>query len=120
MNETGQNDKGEGAGRAQRRHGLDRVRGAGGARFRCGADAALHIDYGQRTEKREKRAFQEICDRMGIRTRLAFQTAFFSAIGGSALTDEQIAVPQSRPGDRGGDSGDVRSLSEIRISCPRR
>ena len=57
--------------------------------------AALHIDYGQRTERRERRAFQEICDWLGIPTRLATQTAFFRAIGGSALTDEQIAVPQS-------------------------
>ena len=59
--------------------------------------AALHIDYGQRTERRERQAFQEICDRMGIRTRLAIKTEFFKAIGGSALTDEQIAVPQAGP-----------------------
>jgi len=59
--------------------------------------AALHIDYGQRTERRERQAFQEICERLGIRTRLAVQTAFFKAIGGSALTDEQIAVPQAGP-----------------------
>jgi 7-cyano-7-deazaguanine synthase len=64
-----------------------------------GADntAALHIDYGQRTEKRERRAFQEISDRIGIRTRLAVKTEFFRAIGGSALTDDQIAVPQAGP-----------------------
>ncbi|MGA9568147.1 MAG: 7-cyano-7-deazaguanine synthase QueC [Candidatus Korobacteraceae bacterium] len=59
--------------------------------------AALHIDYGQRTEKREKRAFQDICDRLGIRTQLAIKTEFFRAIGGSALTDEQIAVPKAGP-----------------------
>jgi 7-cyano-7-deazaguanine synthase len=59
--------------------------------------AALHIDYGQRTEKRERRAFQEICDRLGIRTRLAIETAFFRAIGGSALTDVAIAVPEAGP-----------------------
>lgn len=59
--------------------------------------AALHIDYGQRTERRERQAFREICDRMGVRTRLAIQTSFFRAIGGSALTDEQIAVPQAGP-----------------------
>jgi len=59
--------------------------------------AALHIDYGQRTERRERQAFQEICDRVGIVTRLAVQTSFFRAIGGSALTDEQIAVPQAGP-----------------------
>ena len=59
--------------------------------------AALHIDYGQRTERRERQAFQNICDQLGIPTRLAIQTAFFRAIGGSALTDEQIAVPQAGP-----------------------
>ena len=59
--------------------------------------AALHIDYGQRTERRERRAFQEICDRYGIRTRLAIQTAFFKTIGGSALTDEKIGVPKAGP-----------------------
>ena len=59
--------------------------------------AALHIDYGQRTERREKRAFQEICDNLGIRTRLAVKTEFFRAIGGSALTDDQIAVPDAGP-----------------------
>jgi len=57
--------------------------------------AALHIDYGQRTERRERQAFQAICDRLGIGTRLAVQTTFFRAIGGSALTDDQIAVPQA-------------------------
>ena len=57
--------------------------------------AALHIDYGQRTEKRERQAFQEICERLGIRTRLAVQTSFFRTIGGSALTDDQIAVPDA-------------------------
>ena len=57
--------------------------------------AALHIDYGQRTERRERQAFQEICDRLGVRTRLAVQTSFFRAIGGSALTDDDIAVPDA-------------------------
>ncbi len=59
--------------------------------------AALHIDYGQRTEKRERRAFQEICDRVGIRNRLAVKTEFFRAIGGSALTDDSIPVPEAGP-----------------------
>jgi 7-cyano-7-deazaguanine synthase len=55
--------------------------------------AALHVDYGQRTEQRERQAFQEICDRLGVRTRLAIKTEFFRAIGGSALTDDRIDVP---------------------------
>ena len=65
--------------------------------FGAVATAALHIDYGQRTERRERQAFHEICDRMGIAARLAIKTEFFRAIGGSALTDDQIAVPQAGP-----------------------
>jgi 7-cyano-7-deazaguanine synthase len=59
--------------------------------------AALHIDYGQRTEKRERQAFQEICDRLGIATRMDVHTSFFHKIGGSALTDKHIAVPEAGP-----------------------
>ncbi len=57
--------------------------------------AALHIDYGQRTEKRERRAFEEICDTLGIATRLEVHSSFFHTIGGSALTDKHIAVPEA-------------------------
>jgi 7-cyano-7-deazaguanine synthase len=63
--------------------------------FGAGNTAALHIDYGQRTEKRERQAFQQICDRLGIPTRLDVHTSFFHRIGGSALTDERIAVPDA-------------------------
>jgi 7-cyano-7-deazaguanine synthase len=58
--------------------------------------AALHISYGQRTESRELRSFTTICDRLGIRTRLAIRNEALKAIGGSALTDENIAVPESQ------------------------
>src|SRR5512147_1362034 len=57
--------------------------------------AALHIDYGQRTESRERRAFQGICERLGIRNRLLVRHPVFAAIGGSALTDDSIAVPEA-------------------------
>jgi 7-cyano-7-deazaguanine synthase len=57
--------------------------------------AALHVAYGQRTEAREQRAFQEVCDRLGIRDRLTVYNPVFRAIGGSALTDESIAVPEA-------------------------
>jgi 7-cyano-7-deazaguanine synthase len=65
--------------------------------FGADATAALHISYGQRTEAREQRSFQDICDRLGIRQRLLFRTPFFRAIGGSALTDRGIAVPDAVP-----------------------
>src|SRR6266496_1742038 len=57
--------------------------------------AALHISYGQRTERRELRAFEAICERLGITDRLAVRNSVFRAIGGSALTDESIAVPEA-------------------------
>ena len=64
-----------------------------------GADsvAALHISYGQRTEAREQVAFVGICEQLGIKQRLIVRTPFFRAIGGSALTDQQIAVPEAGP-----------------------
>jgi 7-cyano-7-deazaguanine synthase len=55
--------------------------------------AALHISYGQRTEGRERQAFEAICDRLGIRRRLAIRNEVLSRVGGSALTDTQIDVP---------------------------
>jgi len=57
--------------------------------------AAVHVSYGQRTEQRERQAFQAICDRLGIRDRLLVKNEALRAIGGSALTDPNIAVPES-------------------------
>jgi 7-cyano-7-deazaguanine synthase len=57
--------------------------------------AALHISYGQRTEERERHSFLAICDRLQIRDRLLVRNEALRAIGGSALTDENIAVPNS-------------------------
>ena len=57
--------------------------------------AALHISYGQRTEERERKSFQSICDRLGIRQRLLVRNQALRAIGGSALTDVSIAVPEA-------------------------
>ncbi len=57
--------------------------------------AAVHVSYGQRTEEREREAFSAICDRLGIRKRLLVRNQALTAIGGSALTDSNIAVPES-------------------------
>ena len=57
--------------------------------------AAMHIQYGQRTEARELKSFHEVCARLGINDKLVFRDPVFRAIGGSALTDEQIAVPEA-------------------------
>ena len=58
--------------------------------------AAVHISYGQRTEERERRAFLGICERLGIRDTLVVRNEALRAIGGSALTDPDIAIPESR------------------------
>jgi 7-cyano-7-deazaguanine synthase len=62
---------------------------------RDGDTAAVHVSYGQRTEERERKSFVGICDRLGIKERLLVRNEALRAIGGSALTDESIAVPQS-------------------------
>jgi len=56
--------------------------------------AAVHVSYGQRTEERERRSFERICDRLEIRDRLLVRNEALRAIGGSALTDSSIAVPE--------------------------
>ena len=57
--------------------------------------AAVHVSYGQRTEERERDSFLRICDRLGIRDRLLVRNDALQAIGGSALTDPSIEVPES-------------------------
>ena len=57
--------------------------------------AALHISYGQRTEARERQSFFSICERLNIQHKLLLRNEALRAIGGSALTDENIAVPMS-------------------------
>jgi 7-cyano-7-deazaguanine synthase len=56
--------------------------------------ALLHASYGQRTESRERQAFDEIADFYSVTERLVVHLDHFSQIGGSALTDMRIAVPE--------------------------
>jgi 7-cyano-7-deazaguanine synthase len=57
--------------------------------------AAVHVSYGQRTEVRERHAFLAICERLGIQQKLMVRNEALRAIGGSALTDRKIPVPES-------------------------
>ncbi len=57
--------------------------------------AFLHVNYGQRTEKRELRAFHEIGDYYDIKKRMVVDIMHLSAIGGSCLTDVTIEVPKA-------------------------
>ena len=57
--------------------------------------ALLHASYAQRTEARERRAFEEIADYYEVSERLLIHLDSFAQIGGSALTDRDIRVPES-------------------------
>ena len=59
--------------------------------------AFLHAGYGQRTERRERAAFEAIADFFGVRERLVVHLDHFKEIGGSALTDERVSVPEGEP-----------------------
>ncbi len=59
--------------------------------------ALLHVNYGQRTEERELRAFNEIADFYKAGKRLVVSIEYLKVIGGSALTDTSIPVPEIVP-----------------------
>lgn len=57
--------------------------------------AAVHVSYGQRTEERERQSFLAICRRLNIHDKLMVRNEALGTIGGSALTDNSIAVPRA-------------------------
>ena len=63
--------------------------------------ALLHAMYGQRTEKRERQAFDDIADYYNVRRRLVVKLEHFRVIGGSALTDKHIHIPENELGAEG-------------------
>jgi len=56
---------------------------------------ALHFSYGQRTEGKELASATEIARLTGVKEFLPLRMDLFRRIGGSALTDETIAVPDA-------------------------
>ena len=70
------------------------------ARERHGAGnvALLHVMYGQRTEARERQAFENIARFYNIGEKLVVKLEHFRLIGGSALTDARIRVPENELG----------------------
>ena len=56
---------------------------------------ALHFSYGQRTEARELRSAEGIAQAVGVKELMTLKMDLFRRIGGSALTDASIAVPEA-------------------------
>jgi 7-cyano-7-deazaguanine synthase len=54
----------------------------------------LHFSYGQRTEARELESARAVAEAVSLRELLELKTDLFRRIGGSALTDSSIAVPE--------------------------
>lgn len=63
--------------------------------------AFLHVSYGQRTEEREHRAFEELADHYKIDQRMVVSLDHLAQIGGSSLTDKEIAVTPAGLGKPG-------------------
>ncbi|HLA94104.1 MAG TPA: 7-cyano-7-deazaguanine synthase QueC [Pyrinomonadaceae bacterium] len=57
--------------------------------------AFLHISYGQRTEVRERQAFNDIADHYGVEKRLDVSIEYLAKIGGSSVTDTNIEVTEA-------------------------
>ena len=59
--------------------------------------AFLHVNYGQRTEERELKAFNDISDYYCVKRRLVADISYLKEIGGSSLTDETIQIEKPKP-----------------------
>ncbi len=75
--------------------GMDSCVTAAIAREESDELAFLHVSYGQRTEARERRAFEELAAAFGVARRLAVSLEHLARIGGSSLTDPSIPVSEA-------------------------
>jgi len=57
--------------------------------------AFLHVNYGQRTESRELKAFHDVADYYRVKERLITDIGYLKKIGGSSLTDRKIKVAKA-------------------------
>ncbi len=60
-----------------------------GQRYRL---AMLHLNYGQRTERRERQAFQDLANFFAADQTLVVDVGHLAQIGGSSLTDPAIEI----------------------------
>ena len=57
--------------------------------------AVAHINYGQRTQERELKAFNDIADHFAVSKRIIIDFNHLAKIGGSSLTDKSIMVTRA-------------------------
>jgi len=57
--------------------------------------AMIHVNYGQRTETRELKAFHDIADYYKAEKKLVIDFGHLAKIGGSSLTDKSIEIPKA-------------------------
>ena len=55
----------------------------------------LHVNYGQRTKRREEKAFNDIANFYNVKEKLIIDISHLALIGGSSLTDKSIKIPKA-------------------------
>ncbi len=72
--------------------GMDSAVCASIANVECENLFFLHIDYGQRTERKERECFLNLCKFFKVRDYTILKMEHFKIFGGSSLVDEKIEV----------------------------
>lgn len=72
--------------------GMDSLVTAAIAKRECDELYFLHIDYGQKTSRREKKAFEEITEYYRPKAQKIVMLDYLKDIGGSSLTDTNMQV----------------------------
>jgi len=72
--------------------GMDSMVTAAIAKKECDEVYFLHLNYGQKTEDREMRAFRKMCNFFNPKDILVADISYLKEIGGSSLTDESIQI----------------------------
>jgi len=79
--------------------------------------ALLHINYGQRTEARELKAFGDLADHYGIKRRLVADISYLKDIGGSSLVDDSMPVETGLPSGGAGIPSTYVPFRNAHILC---
>lgn len=58
--------------------------------------AALHLNYGQRTQRRELQAFNDLCNYYAISEKLIVDIDYLQRIGQSSLIDRTLEIPKNQ------------------------